>query len=683
MRLIIRSFIVLLFLTGFISPVFSGFAVNLNPSTGRYNLGHYLEILEDVNGTMTYEQVSSSTSKSLFVQSRQQIPNFGFSDSVFWVKFSTYNPAKYIQEYFLEYTQPLTDNIDLYYKDEKGRVVIKSAGDHVTFNNRDFDFHNFIFKLPVNSGLNTYYLRIQTTSSVTINMTLFNSTSLIEMMNSEKSWLGFYYGIMVVMLISNLFIYLSIRDINYLLYIIHIFSFIIFQFTLNGLSFQYLWPNSLWWANDSPAILMGAISLTGVIFTRNFLRTWESTKIWDRALLILAALTIFSTGVSFFSYKYGIRLGTLISPILLIAMLITGFICLKRGNRAARFYLIAWFLFLLGSILKALQSNALVGTNFITLWGQQIGAGIDVTFLSLALMDRFNIIKQKSETTQMELIGMQKQYSDSLEKTVESRTNELITERNKLQAKNKIMEYELSLARSIQEKLIPTEIKVKNIAAMYKPMILVGGDFYDIIYFENSTKIGIFISDVAGHGVQAAFITSMIKTVLLQSPDKLDDPALLLSHLNDFLMGQTIQGFVTIYYGIFDPENRTLTFANAGHPSPFIATDHVEEIQAYRTIPAGILDNEKLINIKRNFQNRTKKIPKHSKVIFYTDGLTECSPITDQLKHFDQNGMREVFIKHQNLPCHMFINELLNSLFIFREDNTFTDDICVVCLDVD
>jgi len=671
-----------LFFSSLLSPLYPGFVVNLNPSVEKYHMGHYLEILEDVAGTMTYEEISSAEAKSLFVQSKEKIPNFGFSDSVFWVKFTVHNPARYLQEYYLEYSQPLTDKVELYYRDVTGKTIVKSVGDHVAFDKRDFDFHNFIFTLPVNAGLNTFFMRVHTTSAATIHMTLYNSTSLIGMMNTEKIWLGFYYGIMIVMLISNLLIFISLRDINYLLYSIYIFTFILFQYTLNGLSFQYLWPNWVWWADDSPAVLMGLASLTALIFTRYFLRTWENSILVDSALLFLGMLLVISIGISLFSYKYGIRLGTSIGTVLLITMLIAGFVCLQRGNRAARFYLIAWFLFLVGSILKALQSNAIVSTNFITLWGQQIGAGIDVTLLSLALMDRFNIMKEQNEAAHAELIGMQKTYSDSLEVTVENRTRELLLERNKLQSRNKVMEYELSLARSIQQKLIPLEIKPQNVAALYKPMILVGGDFYDIFHFDDSPKVGIFISDVAGHGVQAAFITSMIKTVLLQSPAKLHDPALLLAHLNDFLAGQTIQGFVSIYYGIFDPETRKLTFANAGHPSPCIVTDAVEEIKSYRTIPTGILDTEGMKKINRSFQNKTKKIPPGSKIVFYTDGLTECTPVDKPFLFFEQNGMKDCFLKNRNHPPHVFINNLYNNLLEFRQDNTFSDDICVICLDV-
>lgn len=665
--------------SGFFYQIKATLPLSLNHNQGRYPLGHYLEILEDRSGKMTLEQVSSPETKGLFVQSRVGIPNFGFSDSAFWIRFTVRNPEKYTRDYYLEYSQPLTDTLSLYYTDEAGRLALKIAGDHIYFDKRDINFHNFIFKIPVHAGLNTYYLRVETTSSVYMDMHLFNHKSLLEMMTLENGWLGFYYGLMAVMFLYNLFIFITIRETNYFYYTIHIFSFIVFQFTLNGLSFQYLWQNSVWWANDSPAIFLGLISLTGLFFTRDFLRTWKNSPFWDIVLKIMAIPIIISIVISLFSYKYGIRMGTIVGTLLLISMLIAGFACLEKGDRAARFYVIAWSLFLIGSILKALQSNGLVPTNFVTIWGQQIGSAIDVTLLSLALMDRFNIIKMENE----KLIDIQKKHSESLKHTVEERTQELLSERNKLKTANKIMQYELSLARKIQQKLIPSELPNENIAVLYKPMIQVGGDFYDIFTFDGSRKTGIFMSDVAGHGVQAAFITSMIKTMILQqSTNKLQNPALLLSHINQFLLNQKIQGFVTIYYGIFDEDDNTLTFCNAGHPAPYLITDKVKELKGYRTLPAGIAGKEKLEKIGRTYQSKTITIPKNSKILFYTDGLTECTPTTDRLKNFEHSIMTEVLLSYRNDPCQAFLNQLYGKLLEFRGSDEFADDVCAVCLDV-
>ena len=74
-----------------------------------------------------------------------------------------------------------------------------------------------------------------------------------------------------------------------------------------------------------------------------------------------------------------------------------------------------------------------------------------------------------------------------------------------------VMEGEVDLARKVQENLISQRNPDRNIAAVYRPMMAVGGDFYEFLRFRDSGNIGIFVSDVSGHGVAAAFITSMIK----------------------------------------------------------------------------------------------------------------------------------------------------------------------------
>ena len=73
----------------------------------------------------------------------------------------------------------------------------------------------------------------------------------------------------------------------------------------------------------------------------------------------------------------------------------------------------------------------------------------------------------------------------------------------------------------------------------------VGGDFYDFYRFRDYRDLGIFLSDVSGHGVSAAFITSMVKTIILQSGYKRNNPAALLSYINKMLLGRTAGNFVT------------------------------------------------------------------------------------------------------------------------------------------
>src|SRR5690606_1713868 len=108
--------------------------------------------------------------------------------------------------------------------------------------------------------------------------------------------------------------------------------------------------------------------------------------------------------------------------------------------------------------------------------------------------------------------------------------------------------------------------------------------------------------------VTAAFITSMIKTVLLQAGVRLSDPASLIQYMNDVLFNQTSGNFVTIFYGIYDPVERSLVYSSAGHNSPFLITaDGVSEILVQPRIPVAVFSNGEMIARNRSYSNTRLK----------------------------------------------------------------------------
>ncbi len=286
------------------------------------------------------------------------------------------------------------------------------------------------------------------------------------------------------------------------------------------------------------------------------------------------------------SYNISIKLCGALGSFVAINIIIVSSISLYRGNRVARFFLIAWMFLLIGMILYALRSYGLVPDIIITAYGAQIGSVFEVVLLSIALADRINILKQENASAQEKIITMQKTYTESLEKTVHERTSELEIERNKLKTRNEIMENELALARRIQEQLIPVQQPADFIYSLYKPMDQVGGDFYDFIRFRDSELIGIFLSDVSGHGVPAAFITSMVKTIIMQAGESKGNPAELLLNINTILYNQTDGNFVTVFYGIYNPADNSLLYSNAGHNPPMIITDGaINYLKSAKSVP--------------------------------------------------------------------------------------------------
>ncbi len=261
---------------------------------------------------------------------------------------------------------------------------------------------------------------------------------------------------------------------------------------------------------------------------------------------------------------------------------------------------------------------------------------------------------------------------------------ELEGEQNKLKIRNEMMEIELGMARKIQTELIPSESPLPGkLAFFYKPMEKVGGDFYDFIEFPNKKQIGIFLSDVSGHGVPAAFITSMIKSHNLQHGKNFEKPADFLHSLNDFLLNKTGENFITAFYGIFDTETGDFFYSNAGHDSPYlIKKSQILPLPTEgRGIPLGILTRQELAHMSKPYTNHHVHLAKKNKLFMYTDGLTETSNIYDEDRTFESQDFMSAMQDLKDMKSQTFVQKMFEKLSDFRQSKSFEDDICMICLE--
>ena len=221
-------------------------------------------------------------------------------------------------------------------------------------------------------------------------------------------------------------------------------------------------------------------------------------------------------------------------------------------------------------------------------------------------------------------------------------------------------------------------------------MELVGGDYFDFIRFRDG-RIGILISDVSGHGLAAAFITSMIKSFVLKQGFDAGDPARFLLDMNDYLYNQIPEIFVTAFYAVYNPMKRELVYSNAGHNPPLLAKKHSADFidtGNYGVILA-VMTNDRLKKRGFLFENQKLKLDKGDRILLYTDGLTEAVNIRYVQK--DPKALRQDFEavrlfpilrEISTLPPAEFIAKLVKHLNDFRGSESFNDDICLVCMEV-
>ena len=308
-----------------------------------------------------------------------------------------------------------------------------------------------------------------------------------------------------------------------------------------------------------------------------------------------------------------------------------------------------------------------------------VGFMVFVLAQSLILLRKFamSFVNAENLTLELELINI------TLEQKVAERTEELERERNILREQSSVIDAELKMARSIQRGIIPVRAPLENIAFYYRPMMRVGGDFFDFIKMREDS-IGILISDVSGHGVPAALITSMLKSFVLQSGEKKQNPEQLMTYLNDSLINHTSGNFITAFYCIYNPGDQRLVYCNAGHPLPYIISKHgVETISSVnRNLPLSIFTSEDLEKQNKSYCNSSITLHRGDRLLLFTDGLIEARSGKFAKEMFGESELEIFLYENRSLPIDEYLSEINIKLIDYCQSENLEDDICMVCIDI-
>ncbi|MEO6685459.1 MAG: 7TM diverse intracellular signaling domain-containing protein, partial [Dyadobacter sp.] len=355
-------------------------------------IGKFLEIAEDSKNDYKFPNFPASAN---FVKSTNETPNLGLSKSTYWIRFTVKNESEE-PKIFLELAYPMLHSCELFSLDS-GQIEKKSILENSLFSEREVNHQSIVFKLFVKRGTSkTFYLKIKGGRQVVLPLILRSENGFFQSALLSEIITGIFIGIILVMILYNLFIFFSTRDESYLYYVMYILFIGLAQTTLNGYTFKYLWP-SVQSLNNSAIVWFSALAGTfAILFIRKFLHMTERMPAWNKFLygiiaLYVAAVFFSIIGNGMLSYRF-VDLGGLVGAILTLV------IALKlslEGYRPAKFFLLAWSIFLLGLVLFVMRNLNLVPYNLFTNYTMQFGTAIEVILLSFALADKINILKKE------------------------------------------------------------------------------------------------------------------------------------------------------------------------------------------------------------------------------------------------------------------------------------------------
>ena len=264
-----------------------------------------------------------------------------------------------------------------------------------------------------------------------------------------------------------------------------------------------------------------------------------------------------------------------------------------------------------------------------------------------------------------------------LKTTIERTIENLTLWRKALSARDKLvtLQNELDVARKMQQDILPKSFptsKAFDLYASMVPALSVGGDFFDVYEF-NDGRVGVAIADVSGKGVPAAMFMMASRTLLKACAATSASPAAVLEQVNTMLSDDNdAMTFVTLLYGIYDPETKEFVYANGGHNPPVIVKPNLttELLELTGGVALGVMQDFK-------YQENTVTLEPGSMIVFYTDGVVEAEKENKEL--FEMDRFCKIFQGGTFKDAKEVTDGIFKTVREFAGENSQSDDItCLV-----
>ncbi|MFC4557777.1 PP2C family protein-serine/threonine phosphatase [Virgibacillus kekensis] len=243
----------------------------------------------------------------------------------------------------------------------------------------------------------------------------------------------------------------------------------------------------------------------------------------------------------------------------------------------------------------------------------------------------------------------------------------------------KSLEREIKLARKIQMKLlngVQPQINSGEVSGTSIPARLIGGDYYDFYVLPNG-KLRIVIGDVMGKGIPAAMLMILTRGAFRSAAESKQGPGDTITAMNNAMYTdlRTLGSFVTLFCADWDPENRVLSYANAGHNTPLVvrANKAISDLPKVKGVMLGGLPDQ-------NYSERSIKLDEEDVVFFYTDGIVEAQDCQGNMYKIDR--LKDVILEKSTYDVEAIENEVIKSVEDFVGDVPQKDDITMVLLKI-
>lgn len=401
----------------------------------------------DTTNALTFKDISTKKFSDQF-KNHPDYQNKDFKiNASYWIRLPIRHTTSTKKVWLLEFYDQTIDYIEAYIPRNEGSYERVIMGDSKLFKGRIIPHKNFEIPLSMKSdSVMYYYFNVRSHEFADIRIALRSVDRFIDYALNEYFLFGTFYGMILIISLYNFLVFLAIREIKNVYYIMYILSVAAYAMSYDGIGFQYIWPNHPEWNNYATGFTLYSVILWALVFTRRFLRTQSTAPRLDQWLkwTIIVRSILFVAEVFLFPELLTVRS---IEIIPLSIIFYTAIAVWDRGYRPARFFVIAYGFLFAGFFIRTLvYFNVLPFTTPLH-YSLHFSFVLEMLLLTFAMGDRIRILKDMRDRALRRIIHQHEQnmhlkdkVTRELEQKVRDRTLELNEKNHQLEDINHKLE---------------------------------------------------------------------------------------------------------------------------------------------------------------------------------------------------------------------------------------------------
>lgn len=427
----------LLFFSIFTSQATAKAHIDLDENTSSYTDFTVNYLMEKPGQNMDIEEVSNLN----FAQETSNAFSFGYKENTFWFHFSVFNNSPETKNMVLEFTEIIHKTVDLFVV--SNHISHRENGLRIRVKNREIKESNPSFPLTFSPYENKdIYLKVSSIYGVFGAIQLKTKEQFNADLQLKKYLYLIYFTAVIVIGLYNLILFFYLKEKIYLYYIAYVFIFVVWAANYKGILLPFISMKTY----DLLQITIPLFFIFFILFSQAIVETKKYFPVLHKILSSFILVCLVSLGLMFLSMHSGFYFINAAAIPLFPLLIVVSFGALHHKHHAAKIYLIALSIYIIGMSLLSLLALGILPYTLLLSHSAMIGSFFEIILFSLLLAYRINAVREDSKKTQQELILQQRTESTRLFHTVAEKTKALHRAKEQLEkelAKKEILEQHL------------------------------------------------------------------------------------------------------------------------------------------------------------------------------------------------------------------------------------------------